>query len=99
MALGFHNAVAGMILAVCKKIKDDTGVKNVALTGGVFQNKILLERTLSFLRKEGFEVYYNISVYPNDGGISLGQAYLGMEYLKERDSYVRGNARENPGDQ
>ena len=99
MALGFHNAVAGMILAVCKKIKDDTGVKNVALTGGVFQNKILMERTLSFLRKEGFEVYYNISVGPNDGGISLGQAYLGMEYLKERDSYVRGNARENPGDQ
>ncbi len=97
MALGFHDAVAGMIVAVCKKIKDDTSVKKVALTGGVFQNKILMERTLGFLREEGFEVYYNISVGPNDGGISLGQAYLGMEYLKERDSYVHRNAGQNPG--
>lgn len=77
VALGFHKAVARMILAVCRK----EAVKQVALTGGVFQNKILMEETLRLLREADFEVYYNISVGPNDGGISLGQSWLGMEYL------------------
>ncbi|MDO4542708.1 MAG: carbamoyltransferase HypF, partial [Bacillota bacterium] len=69
LALGFHEAVAKMILSLCEKISKDTGVKKVALTGGVFQNKILMETTLSLLREEDFEIYYNISVGTNDGGI------------------------------
>lgn len=83
MALGFHEAVAKMVLSLCEKISKKTGVKKVALTGGVFQNKILMERTLSLMREEDFEIYYNISVGTNDGGISLGQTYIAMEYLKE----------------
>lgn len=83
MALGFHEAVAKMVLSLCEKISKKTGVKKVALTGGVFQNKILMETTLSLMREEDFEIYYNISVGTNDGGISLGQTYIAMEYLKE----------------
>ncbi|MGI5874932.1 MAG: carbamoyltransferase HypF [Bacillota bacterium] len=83
MALGFHHAVGVMVAAVLEKITEETGVKQAALTGGVFQNKILMEYTLALLRGKGYDVYYNVSVGPNDGGVSLGQAYIGMEYLKE----------------
>lgn len=96
LALGFHEAVAKMILSLCEKISKATGVKKVALTGGVFQNKILMERTLELLREEDFEIYYNISVGTNDGGISLGQTYIGMEYLKEKEN-VHSDAGESNG--
>ena len=60
------------------------GVNKVAVTGGVFQNRILTEMTLELLRKDGFEVYYNISVSPNDGGIALGQNYAALCRLQSR---------------
>ncbi|HYE68917.1 MAG TPA: hypothetical protein VEA58_09920, partial [Anaerovoracaceae bacterium] len=81
LALGFHYAVADMISSVCKMVYQKTGINTVALTGGVFQNKILMEQTLGLLRSESFEPYYNISVGPNDGGICLGQNLIGMKYL------------------
>ncbi|MGI6747676.1 MAG: carbamoyltransferase HypF [Anaerovoracaceae bacterium] len=81
IALGFHFAVSELILDVCKKIRQITGINTVALTGGVFQNKILMERTLALLRANRFKDYYNISVSPNDGGICLGQNLIGMNYL------------------
>lgn len=83
IALGFHVAVAEMILSVCQHIGRRENIDRVALTGGVFQNKILMEAALKKLRDAGFHVYYNISVGPNDGGICLGQSYLGMCYLEE----------------
>ncbi|MEG1868129.1 MAG: carbamoyltransferase HypF [Clostridiales bacterium] len=94
MALGFHEAVAKMVLSLCEKISKKTAVKNIVLTGGVFQNKILMEATLELLREEDFNIYYNISVGTNDGGISLGQTYIGMEYLKESKN-VHCNAGKN----
>jgi hydrogenase maturation protein HypF len=81
IALGFHYAVADMILEVAKHIREREQIDTIALTGGVFQNKILMERTLALLRSDGFRPYYNISVGPNDGGICLGQNYIGMKYL------------------
>jgi hydrogenase maturation protein HypF len=83
LALGFHYAVADMILRVCSLIRDQEGINQIALTGGVFQNKIVMERSLKLLRSEAFSVYYNISVGPNDGGISLGQAYIGIQHLAQ----------------
>ena len=77
-ALDFHFNVAKMILKQCRKAKADFGIQKVCLSGGTFQNKILLEETLRLLRKEGFPVYYNIHVPPNDGGLALGQNYIGM---------------------
>ncbi|HWQ77521.1 MAG TPA: carbamoyltransferase HypF [Anaerovoracaceae bacterium] len=98
IALGFHCAVTDMILKVCKLIRRRENVDTVALTGGVFQNKILMERTLALLRMEGFRPYYNISVGPNDGGICLGQNYIGMKYLTEKrhnDKIERQRHRQN----
>jgi hydrogenase maturation protein HypF len=48
----------------------------------VFQNTVLTEHAVRFLREKGFQVYMNLSVPPNDGGISLGQVYLGRKYLE-----------------
>ena len=70
-----------MIVTECDKIGRDTGARQVALTGGTFQNKILMEGVVEKLRAKGFEVYYNISVSPNDGGIALGQAFIGMHKI------------------
>lgn len=85
LALVFHTRVAETILSTCEnaRVREDIFLKSrdsvkVVLTGGVFQNKILMEESLSLLRGAGFEVYYNVSVSPNDGGIALGQAYIGM---------------------
>jgi hydrogenase maturation protein HypF len=82
LALGFHRQVAQTILRQCQQIREESGVCQVALTGGVFQNKILMEESLSLLRQDGFEPYYNISVSPNDGGIALGQIYVAGHQLK-----------------
>ncbi len=83
LARDFHHKVAEMILDTCIKIRKETGACQVALTGGVFQNKILMEESLALLRENGFEPYYNISVSPNDGGIALGQAYVAMKKMEE----------------
>ena len=67
-----------MIVSQCHIARKKYGATQVALTGGTFQNRILMEGVLAKLRADGFEPYYNISVSPNDGGIALGQAYVAM---------------------
>ena len=78
LALAFHEQVIDVIVKECRLVREETGANQVALTGGTFQNKILMEGVLTKLRALGFEPYYNISVSPNDGGIALGQAYVAM---------------------
>lgn len=73
IAARFHNGLAGGIVKVCKAVRDGTGVGLVALSGGVFQNALLLERAVAGLLEDGFEVLTHRLVPPNDGGISLGQ--------------------------
>ena len=75
-ALGFHRAAAALVEEVCRAIRDETGENRVALSGGVFANLLLLGGCFDRLEKSGFEVYTNRLVPPNDGGISLGQAWL-----------------------
>ena len=72
----FHNAVAEMVRDVCLRIREDRGLNEVALSGGVFQNVTLLKRTLELLRAAGFTVYTHHIVPPNDGGLALGQAIV-----------------------
>jgi hydrogenase maturation protein HypF len=70
----FHNGVADAIARACALLREGTGLSTVALSGGVFQNLLLLERTVAGLTASGFEVLTHSRVPPNDGGISLGQA-------------------------
>jgi hydrogenase maturation protein HypF len=79
----FHRRVAEAILEECRAARTARGASTVCLSGGVFQNKLLMEEALRLLRGDAFEVYYNVHVPPNDGGIALGQCYLGMLRLRE----------------
>jgi hydrogenase maturation protein HypF len=77
----FHNGVAEMVRQVCWQIKQKTGLVEIALSGGVWQNIALLERTMNGLRKDGFVVYLHRQIPANDGGLSLGQALAGAARL------------------
>jgi hydrogenase maturation protein HypF len=76
ISVKFHNTVAGMINEMCRLIADETGITQVALSGGVFQNRLLLRKTVSLLESSGFQVFTHRQVPCNDGGISLGQAVI-----------------------
>jgi hydrogenase maturation protein HypF len=69
----FHNTISEIIIAGVHKLYSETGLKNVVLSGGTFQNKYLLERTENNLKESGFQVFCNCVIPCNDGGISLGQ--------------------------
>ena len=81
LALGFHEAAARMIAEVCGQLGPQEAVSQIALSGGVFHNALLLEKTTKLLQEKGFQVYTNQAVPVGDGGICLGQAYLGMLQL------------------
>jgi hydrogenase maturation protein HypF len=72
----FHNGIAHMVLDVCQAARKETGIKQVALSGGVWQNMTLLLKSVSFLKAAGFEVLLHNQVPPNDGGLALGQAVI-----------------------
>jgi hydrogenase maturation protein HypF len=76
IAARFHNTLSEMIAQVCRKIRERERLNKVCLSGGTFQNMLLVERTLSALGEQGFEVYLHAKVPPNDGGIALGQAAI-----------------------
>ena len=78
-ALGFHKAVAEMVVQGCTAIGEKENVRQVALSGGVFQNGILLELAVKGLKAQGFEVFRNRAVPPNDGGIALGQVFIALQ--------------------
>jgi len=78
----FHNGLAEMAREVCLKIKSETGINEVALSGGVWQNITLLRRTLSLLHEAGFVVYIHHQVPTNDGGLSLGQAVIAASKMR-----------------
>ncbi len=76
IAARFHHGVAAMIVEVCLLLRESSGLGTVALSGGVFQNVLLLETAAGRLEGSGFRVLTHSRVPPNDGGISLGQAVV-----------------------
>jgi hydrogenase maturation protein HypF len=76
IAARFHLGLARMIRDVCLRIREETGLWDVALSGGVFQNVTLLGMALPLLREAGFTVYIHHLVPPNDACVSLGQAVV-----------------------
>jgi len=74
----FHDGLVSAIVAVAAR----TGERRVALTGGCFQNRLLLTRAIRRLRAEGFEPLWHQRVPPNDGGLALGQIAAAARVLK-----------------
>ena len=81
MAARFHNAMAAAGAHACVLLAERHGVENVVLSGGVFQNRRLLESTARFLAESGLRVLVPERLPPNDGGIAYGQAAVAAARL------------------
>ncbi len=83
ISMKFHQGVARMIRDTVALIHDETGFQQVVLCGGVFQNRLLLELTWKLLEDASFTVLVPEIVPGNDGGIALGQAWLGSLIIEQ----------------
>ena len=90
VAARFHNGLARATIGAAQLLRERTGLATVALSGGVFQNVVLLERVVAGLEETGFRVLTHSRVPANDGGISLGQAVVAAA----RSRTARGAARQ-----
>lgn len=79
----FHLALAKGLAAMAGIARVEHGIDRVGLSGGVFQNTLLLKLTRDLLLKDGFEVLIHAEAPTNDGGISLGQAFLAAGILQK----------------
>ena len=93
ISMKFHQGLAVMIGEIVGKIRQETGYRQVILAGGVFQNRLLLDLTWELLEKKGFQVSVPEIVPINDGGIALGQAWLGSLMIEEGIVDVLGSTR------
>ncbi len=84
LALLFHERLASMVAAGCRAAREQTGLSVAALSGGVFQNTLLLRLAEAALRRDGFRVLRHRLVPPNDGGLALGQAVIAATILEGR---------------
>lgn len=79
----FHNSIVELSINACKSIRRENNINQVALSGGVWQNKVLLENTTKRLIKEQFDVMIHHTVPTNDGGLSLGQALIASKFINK----------------
>ena len=73
IARRFHSTLVDVIARVCGRLREETGLDAVVLSGGVFLNALLTSEACARLRQDGFRVHRHRLVPPNDGGLSLGQ--------------------------
>src|SRR5262249_34343315 len=90
IAARFHHGVAALIEAGCLLMRERYGLGTVALSGGVFQNLLLLNATVTRLEARGFRVLLHSRVPCHDGGISLGQALVVASSVAASRSYGAG---------
>jgi hydrogenase maturation protein HypF len=86
IARRFHSTLVDVIARVCGRIREETGLAEVVLSGGVFLNAVLSAEVSSRLRDDGFRVYCHRLVPPNDGGLSLGQLAVAAAWLNANPS-------------
>jgi len=86
IAARFHNGLAAAVVDAVALLRERTGLATVALSGGVFQNVVLLERVVSGLRRARVRVLTHGRVPPGDGGICLGQAVVAAARYRSTDT-------------
>ena len=84
IAARFHETIANMVVAGCNSIKELKNNNKVVLSGGVFQNMLLLEKSSKKLKDSGFQVFTHSKVPTNDGGLSFGQAVIAAVRMAEK---------------
>jgi len=82
VAARFHNSVVAFAFDVCERLREETGLSDVVLSGGCFQNEYLTVRLCARLEKAGFRAHCHRQVPANDGGLSLGQAVIAQARLR-----------------
>ena len=92
ISMKFHRTIANMTCEMVRLLRDATGIRQVALSGGVFQNRLLLDLTSAQLEKDGYAVHIPEIIPVNDGGIALGQAWLGGLMIERGVSDVLGSS-------
>ena len=93
LAYEFHQLLAMEICAACENVRTQKKCNQVALSGGVFQNRLLLELVEEELLNRKFQVLRHHLIPPNDGGIGLGQAVYGMAYLNKKKQTDSNNVK------
>jgi len=86
VSASFHRTMAEIVVAGCEKIREADGANAAALSGGTFQNILLLGQTIELLEERGFVVYRHRHVPANDGGLALGQAILADRVFREKEA-------------
>ncbi len=86
----FHNGFARLALDVCRSLRADTGLSEVVLSGGVWQNMTLLRASYHLLAGDGFTVLIHEQVPANDGGLALGQAAVAAWALRHAHDERQG---------
>ncbi len=76
VAARFHNTLVSLVVSIAEKVRNDYGIHTIALSGGVWQNITLLEKSVEILTEKNFDILIHRQVPTNDGGISLGQAVI-----------------------
>lgn len=84
----FHKTIVDMAINLCRQAREKTGLREVALSGGVWQNQILRDLVRNGLQQDGFVVYFHKQVPTNDGGLSLGQAAIANHLVLKQCSSV-----------
>lgn len=84
----FHKMLADQIISACAGIRDEKGIRTAALSGGCFQNRLLLDLVKKGLEAENFDVLIHHLVPPNDGGIALGQAAAAVQAVHDGKVHV-----------
>ncbi len=83
IAYAFHNSIALSTVKIAEIIREEYAINRVALSGGVFQNRLLLNLVLSGLKGKEFDIYLPRKVPFNDGCIALGQLAVAKELLRD----------------
>jgi hydrogenase maturation protein HypF len=85
----FHRTIAEIAVEICRQARERVNLNEVALSGGVWQNQILLDLVRDGLRQNGFVVYFHQQVPSNDGGLALGQAVIANHVIARSDQWER----------
>ena len=78
----FHNSITEMVLEMSVRLREEYQLNRVALSGGVWQNMTLMNKTIKKLNSANFKIFIHQQVPANDGGLALGQAAIGQKHLQ-----------------
>ena len=84
IASKFQNTIVNLTVSICSLLREDSGINQVTLSGGVFQNSFLLEKICCNLKKNNFEVYTHKELPSNDGGVAIGQIIIANALIENK---------------